>query len=202
MALHVPNSRHAAFRPRRVHHLVGAGPAGRRVRRQHRQGLPERGRSLADWLAEHPIPRSDRPSWSASTSGAGWSRSASGVRTPAPGRSRDVDPLRCRPAGPARHLRRDRLHGRPGHGHHAVPTTADCGCRSWPASRSPTSTCETGSCTWRARPAGAQRCRPELVAAARGVAGAAWVLGGACRPVCNRAAPRWLRYRVQARAAT
>jgi hypothetical protein len=34
-------------------------------------------RSLADWLAEHPIPRSDRPSWSASPSRAGWSRFAS-----------------------------------------------------------------------------------------------------------------------------
>jgi integrase len=34
--------RHAASRLRRPHRLVGAGVAGRRLRRQHRQGLPER----------------------------------------------------------------------------------------------------------------------------------------------------------------
>jgi len=32
--------------------------------------------------------------------------------------------------------------------------TVDCGCRSWPASRSPTSICGTGWCTWSARRAG------------------------------------------------
>lgn len=84
-------------------------------------------RSLAGWLAEHHPEVG--PAELARQHIRGWvvevrqrhSSNTAGIRTPAPRRSRDAGPGGCRPAGPARHLRRDRLHGPPGHGHHAVP---------------------------------------------------------------------------------
>ena len=168
------NSQHEASRLRRAHRLLGSWRCGP-MATPTTPSRPTRRRCGA-WPSGWPstIPRSGRPSWTASISGVGWSRSASTTPatppvagSPGSGTSAAGWRARARPTETPRPGSGHRLRAIPRRRCWRMPTcgpcsppapgptsrpagmrpssccswTAGCGSRSWPASRSPTSTC-------------------------------------------------------------